>query len=261
MLPTRAYLIAGGKGTRFGEISKYLPKCLMPVCKRSILGRNLQWLADNGIYNVTILAGHNADFLQEFLEGKKWQTALGAPIEVNVDVVVESEPLGTAGCLKGIEGPYIAFNADSLYDFDLVDFVKKAHAFGGVTIATKRVEDATGFGLVTVERLPNTNFGLVRGFKEKPTEPVEGDVSVGFYYVNQDLNIGDGFQMLEKDVFPVLAKDNKLFAYTAADWSPIDDEVKLAKAEEWLQHKVNKAEEANTQDDELRSNSGTRDIV
>lgn len=232
-----AVAIAGGKATRFGEISKYIPKCMLPVKGKPILFHTLEQMQKEDLTNVLCLGAHS-DYIKYCVQ-KRWMG--------REEAYVEEEPAGTAGALKiywdsqhkqsGYKDtrlPYVAYNADSLYDLNLKEFTDKGRAFEGVTIAVADVADARGYGLVDIDNRIG-DFAQIRGFLEKPTEETSGFVSTGMYCINMDLSpyIKDGFSMLETDVFPQLAKEGKLFAYLKADWAPIDDVEKLEKAEEW----------------------------
>ena len=52
----------------------------------------------------------------------------------------------------------------------------------GLAVALAHVEDARPFGLV-----PTEPDGRVREFREKPTEPVPGDINAGTYVLDPDV--------------------------------------------------------------------------
>lgn len=240
MKPIPYFAIAGGKATRFGDISKLLPKCMLPVNEKPILLHTIDKIKEHDYdARIFIMGGYLGNYLSEVMTT---QAAY---------VFVEQEPLGTAGCLKGFGHPYIAFNADSLYNINYENFTKSCIEHGeGIYIAAKEMDDATGYGLLSlgsINKNQNIRIRIIDGFEEKPKEKKSGFVSTGMYFINMDIGsyVGDGFQMLETDVFPKLAKEGKLFVYTDADFAPVDDLVKLKAAEGWLkeeslQHAVEK---------------------
>lgn len=114
---THAIIIAGGLGTRAHVMTgDRIPKALLPVAGRPILFRQLDVLAREGVRHVTILAGHLGDQLTPAI------AAAGITLP-RVTVMVEREPLGTAGCLAALKG-LITENSlivygDMLFDMDL----------------------------------------------------------------------------------------------------------------------------------------------
>jgi mannose-1-phosphate guanylyltransferase / phosphomannomutase len=113
---SHAIIIAGGLGSRAHAMTDdRIPKALLPVAGKPILFRQLAVLAREGVQRVTILAGHLGDQLTPAL------SAAGITVP-KVDVLVERQPLGTAGCLatlKGAAGDSLIIYGDMLFDLDL----------------------------------------------------------------------------------------------------------------------------------------------
>lgn len=124
-----AIIIAGGLGTRaHGMTGDRIPKALLPVGGAPILFRQLDVLAREGVRHVTILAGHLGDQLTPAI------AAAGITMP-KVTVMVEREPLGTAGCLSALSGQItqnsLIVYGDMLFDMDLsrlADFQAAHHA-------------------------------------------------------------------------------------------------------------------------------------
>lgn len=113
--PAVGVIIAGGRGTRMGPLSATLPKALVDIGGRPLLGRHLDELAAAGVDRVFVLAGHLADRVTESLP-------LLVPRGVHVEVLVETEPLGTAGALTSLppgDGSLIVVLGDVLVHMDL----------------------------------------------------------------------------------------------------------------------------------------------
>ena len=81
-----------------------------------------------------------------------------------------------------------------------------------VTIALHHVEDARAFGLVFTEA-----DGRVREFREKPEQPIAGDINAGTYLLDPTVlrSWPPGEQIsIERDVFPaVIAEGHHVFGY------------------------------------------------
>jgi histidinol-phosphate phosphatase family protein len=85
-------LIAGGKGTRLATVAAELPKILIPVGGKPLLAHYFELASACNIDRVTIFAGYRASDIQSFVGD-------GSRFGLQVNIVVEDEPLGTAGAL------------------------------------------------------------------------------------------------------------------------------------------------------------------
>jgi L-glutamine-phosphate cytidylyltransferase len=82
--PTKAIVIAAGRGRRLGPHTAEIPKCLVPVGRRSILGWVVSAFAGAGITDLVMIRGYLPEVLAEgaralhpgvrFVENADWQT-------------------------------------------------------------------------------------------------------------------------------------------------------------------------------------------
>jgi mannose-1-phosphate guanylyltransferase/mannose-1-phosphate guanylyltransferase/phosphomannomutase len=163
-------ILAAGLGTRLRPLTYVMPKPVAPVLNRPIVA----WIAD-------LIAGHgfrevitNVSYLPEQI-----REVLGDGLDFGLEVTYseESEPLGTAGGVGKVRDflsetdSFLIISGDALTDIDLAG-MRSAHEAnverGAIaTLATKRVEDTTQFGVAITD-----DEGRVQGFQEKP-EPAE----------------------------------------------------------------------------------------
>ena len=69
----KAVILAAGKGTRMRELTRELPKPMLPVQGRPILEHILEGLLNHGIHNVCIITGWHAEVVEEhFGDGSRW---------------------------------------------------------------------------------------------------------------------------------------------------------------------------------------------
>ncbi|HUI96066.1 MAG TPA: HAD-IIIA family hydrolase [Xanthobacteraceae bacterium] len=133
-----AVIIAGGLGTRAHAMTgDRIPKALLPVAGVPIVFRQMRVLRREGVERLTVLAGHLGDQLGGPL-GEEAR-ALGLAL----DVLIETEPLGTAGCLAALAPAAedaLLVSGDMLFDIALAPLV-----------AFHRQQDA----LITVVAHPN----------------------------------------------------------------------------------------------------------
>jgi len=207
----KAVILGGGKGTRLRPFTYEIPKLLIPIQGKPIVTHIISQMSKFGVTDVVLSLGTMSE---------KVITALGngKDLGVNIEYAVEKEPLGTAGPLRLakdlLDEPFIMINGDILSKIDYSDmfsFHKKAGVVGTI-------------GLVAVDD-PRLKYGVVKlrgnkvvDFFEKPkTIEEKGNlVNAGIYVLEPeiiDYVPKKGFAMLEKDVFPKLAEEEKLAGY------------------------------------------------
>jgi mannose-1-phosphate guanylyltransferase len=112
-----AAVLAAGLGTRLRPLTFSLPKALLPVLNRPLLGIWLARLAAAGFTRVAVNTHHLSGQVHAFLDQAKPQ---------GLEVIIRHEPeiLGTGGGLRrlgaalGFEAPFLAVNSDILTDLD-----------------------------------------------------------------------------------------------------------------------------------------------
>jgi len=196
----KAFVLAGGLGTRLKPRFGDLPKPLAPIGGRPFLARQLEWLRARGVRRAVILAGYGADQVREALGD-------GAALGLELEYSVEEEPLGTGGALRlaerFVDGPALVVNGDTLGECEpwRLERVRwEQGAFGAV--ALYHVGDARARGRVEHDR------GRVRRFVEKDaTFHGAAWVNGGQYAFSPDLwrALPAGVSSLERDVLPALA--------------------------------------------------------
>jgi mannose-1-phosphate guanylyltransferase len=196
----KAVVLVGGEGTRLRPLTETVPKPLLPLVDRPILDHVLDHLVAHGVREVIMSSPYLEETFQPFIEARGDEPAIAW--------VTEREPLGTGGAIVSVldrlgEGPFLALNGDILTDLDLTGMIAAHRERGAVaTIALHHVEDARAFGLV--ETGPG---GRITAFREKPPDPVPGDINAGTYVLEpsalrpwpQQRNI-----WIEGEVFPAL---------------------------------------------------------
>ena len=114
----QAVILAGGKGTRLGLND--IPKPMVNISGKPLLEHQILLAKKYGIKDFFILSGHLGHVIKEYFgDGKKWG--------VNIEHIIESKPLGTAGALKLLEGKinerFMVFYGDIVMDFDIKSFI------------------------------------------------------------------------------------------------------------------------------------------
>lgn len=67
--PNKALILAAGVGNRLAPITDRLPKSLVPINGKPIIFKQVENLIDNGVSDITIVAGYKSDMLEEAIHG------------------------------------------------------------------------------------------------------------------------------------------------------------------------------------------------
>ena len=170
----RALVMAGGFGRRLGDQTRETPKPLLPVGGRPILDHVLANLEGCGVRDIYVSVHYHADQISRYVETRA--------NNADIQMVEETEPLGTAGALGRIDtdghAPILVINGDVITDVDLValhDFhVRDAL---DATIGVARYDVEVPFGVVR-----RGADGLFAGIDEKPR--ISNFVAAGVYYLS-----------------------------------------------------------------------------
>lgn len=211
----KALILVGGYGTRLRPLTFTMPKPLVPFANKAIVMHQIEALVGVGVSEVVLAVSYQAEILVDAL--KTECAALG--LDVVITVSKEEIPLGTAGPLglaRAILGstdgaPFFVFNSDVSCTFPLQQLLDCHLAHGGEgTILVTRVEDPSKYGVVVYDE----TTGLIDRFVEKPTEFVGDKINAGMYIFNPAIldRIKPVPTSIEREVFPVMTKENKLYA-------------------------------------------------
>jgi len=176
---TRAFILAGGLGTRLRPVSGDTPKGLMPVGGQPFLRRLIERMAARGVADIVLCLGYGAGaIMAHFAE----RAVPGASVRYSV----EPEPRGTAGALRVAE-PYWAaqnliLNGDTELACDYAALIA-AHQRAGsaVTIALAHMDDCARYGRVQIDA-----HGRVLAFREKDGRRRPGLVNAGIYVATRE---------------------------------------------------------------------------
>ena len=215
-----AVIMAGGKGSRLRSITNdEIPKPMVPVDGKPLLEYQVEALKEYGIKKIVMIVGHLGEKIMEhFKDGKDFG--------VDIDYIVEKEPLGTAGAF------YYLKDKTEARDFLLV--------FGDVffDIDFDRMEDFhfKNAALTTLLAHPNghpydsdliqtDDNGKVIGFDSKNNVRdywYDNMVNAGMYIINRELLelVGEPVKIdFEKDILANQVKNEaNIYAYHSPEY-------------------------------------------
>ncbi|MFT6556995.1 nucleotidyltransferase family protein [Sneathiella sp.] len=171
-----ALLLAAGLGTRLRPLTDVLPKCLMPVQGRPLLGIWLEMLKQGGVDRVFINLHYLSPLVRAYVEN--------SPYRQQVTFLDEPELLGTAGTLNRFRNEFsdtlLLAHADNLTLFDVTAFIRAFEQRTpdcAMTMMTFETDQPQSCGIVSLDEA-----GTVVAFTEKPQAYI-GNLANGAVYV------------------------------------------------------------------------------
>lgn len=197
-------ILAGGKGSRLGDLTKNIPKPLLRINDRYFI---------EYIFDKIISTGFTEVYISICYLKSKFINLIGHEYKnLKINYVEEETPLGTGGALKNIFERYcfeslLIFNGDSFCDFNLDLLIKKYFLERNNIILVCKIEDSRRFGNVVFDK----DLKVIE-FKEKKINKT-GYINAGVYIINDSLKkIKKMSFSLEKDFFESNFLSN-LYAY------------------------------------------------
>ncbi len=179
----RSLVLAGGYGTRLGELALNRSKVLLPVADRPVVDYLLDRVCElPDLHEIVVVT--NQRFHGDFVE---WASASSrvVPIRVLNDGTSSAEDrLGAVGDVlygienAGIDDDLLVVAGDNLCDFDLRKMATVLQTKGSAVALydVGDVQAATKFNNLRLD-----DDGRIRSFEEKPANPTSSLVAVAIY--------------------------------------------------------------------------------
>lgn len=206
----QAVILAGGFGTRLGELVKDKPKPMMDINGHPFLEYLIKYLKKIGITKFILCTGYKHESIAEYFTN-------GSKFGIEISYSREYEPLGTGGAIKNalslLNDVFLLQNGDSITFFNLNDFYDFHKTHNSCSVLAVNQENSSRYGGIVLGQ-----NALVEKFHEKNSGEKDLPVLInaGTYIVRKDVillkNFNDNFS-LEKDLLPNLVYQKKLYAY------------------------------------------------
>jgi NDP-sugar pyrophosphorylase family protein len=173
----QAVILAAGRGTRLGLLTKDRPKSMLPVLGKPMMARVMDRLREAGIRRFVVVIGDQEGAIAAYLTSS-WHP------ETEIKFVIQAIPTGTVDALRlaaaHIDGPFLVTAVDNLTSAEHVQRL------------IKHFNEDTG-QIVTLSLLPATpdqirvSSGVVvegdrvTAIEEKPAEPRGSYASIMLY--------------------------------------------------------------------------------
>jgi NDP-sugar pyrophosphorylase family protein len=206
----KAFILAGGAGTRLSPLTQFIPKGMIPVAGKPFIDYVIRYLASHGVRSIImLLSDEDSEVYRNHLED-------GAKFGVNLGYSI-SPRTGTASAIKDaaslVDGPFVVYYGDVLTSLDLSGMMKYHREKGSLcTVALSTgVKIDYGVGRVDEE-------GRITYFEEKPVLK-EYPVSIGVYICEPKvLDYCKPGSDLASDVLPsMLKKGEPVYGFITKD--------------------------------------------
>jgi glucose-1-phosphate cytidylyltransferase len=235
----KVVILAGGKGTRITEESRFRPKPMVEIGNKPILWHIMRQYAFFGFDEFVICCGYKGHVIKDYFvnynqyncqlaihlkdqrvrvlnkRNDPWKVTL---VETGLETLTAGRILKARRYIG--DEPFLLTYGDGVSDVnipDLIRFHKEQKKI--VTISTIQPEGR--FGALKLDG----SGQQVLGFKEKARSD-QAWVNIGFMVMEPTVYdyLGDGSTMLEAAPFERLAADGQLAAYRHSGfWSPMDN--------------------------------------
>ncbi|MFZ7138041.1 MAG: sugar phosphate nucleotidyltransferase [archaeon] len=230
----KAIILAGGVGTRLRPLSCTRPKLLFPVLNKPLLDRTFERLAEAEVNGIVLAVKHMSQvFKQRYGNSQNG---------LSISYSLEKKPMWTGGAIKyaeeliGHDEPFLVLNGDIFTTLDYKKLVKKHKENNAVaTIALYRVEDPSRYGTVKLTE----NNRITQFIEKAPAEKAPSNlINAGVYVLDPTIfdYIPAGRPVsIEREVFPVIASQNKMFGHEFNDiWVDIGKPLDYVRANKVL---------------------------
>jgi mannose-1-phosphate guanylyltransferase len=176
-----AIVLVGGQGTRLRPLTLSAPKPMLPTAGVPFLTHLLSRIKAAGIDHVVLGTSYQPAVFSEYFGD-------GSTLGLELEYVVEDEPLGTGGAIGNVRhllrgDTAMIFNGDVLSGCDLVALSQQHRdTAADVTLHLTKVDDPRAYGCV-----PTDTDGRVTAFLEKDPDPITDQINAGTYVFSRKI--------------------------------------------------------------------------
>lgn len=214
----KTVIMAGGRGTRIASVNSEVPKPMIPLAGKPVIGHQIEALKAQNITDITLVTGYLGDKIEDYFGG-------GEAFGVNISYIREESPLGTAGALYYLRDAgedVLLINGDIIFDIDISRFYA-AHLAnrqnGGLaTIFTHPNSHPYDSGIIAAD-----GCGRVTEWLHKEDERLwyKNRVNAGVHLLSAELL--SRFESLKKldldrDILKPLVKEGALYIYDSPEY-------------------------------------------
>jgi mannose-1-phosphate guanylyltransferase len=178
----KAFLLAAGLGTRLGDLTQDLPKCLLPIGGRPLLDYWFDALERAEVREVLVNLHHHAKIVESYLAAKV------TPLRIRT--LHEPALLGSAGTIRTAwdfvadEDDFLIVYADNFARVDLSRLLRfhRHHGRPVLTLVAYPTDVPERCGIIELDERHR-----VVSFEEKPERPRSRLANAGLHVASQEL--------------------------------------------------------------------------
>jgi glucose-1-phosphate thymidylyltransferase len=177
----RGVILAGGKGTRLGELTKVTNKHLLPVGPFPMVYHPLKKMVGAGVKDILLVSGteHMGDFVELLGSGREYQCSLTYRVQDEAGGIAQALGLAQLFCH---DVRSLVILGDNIFQDPLAPFLAAAekkpnHAW----VMLKRVHDPQRYGVAEVKG------DAIISIEEKPKKPRSDYAVAGIYLYPPDV--------------------------------------------------------------------------
>ncbi len=200
----KVIILAGGFGTRLGEVTDTIPKPMVEIGGKPIIVHIMELYATYGHTDFLIALGYKAEVIRKYFSENKFNWNISM-VDTGLDTMtggrskIVSKHVGNETC-------FLTYG-DGLSDIN-IDKLLKFHKDHKKLATVSAVRPSARFGELDLDG------DRVLSFEEKP-QLQKGWINGGFFVLEPDFfNYIEGIKiMLEREPLEQASKDSQLFAY------------------------------------------------
>ncbi len=217
-----AVIMVGGKGTRLGELTRFLPKPMIKVAGRPILERIVHQLVGAGISRIYLAVNYLAGVIEEhFGDGQRFGC--------EILYLREEEPMGSGGALSllplDLTESILVMNGDLVSQFDIEAFFQTHESRGAaITVGVQDYKHKVPFGCVRIED------GCIRSLEEKPI--LARIINTGIYAITPEYvrQVPREFYPITRLLESALTAGDIVASHRVDEWVDVGQPDELARA-------------------------------
>ncbi|MCX7765282.1 MAG: sugar phosphate nucleotidyltransferase [Candidatus Sumerlaeia bacterium] len=171
----KAIIPVAGVGERMRPHTFVIPKVLLPIAGKPILGHIIEDLLRVNITEITFIIGHLGEQIKNYVS-QEYKTVKASFIEQHQRLGL-GHAIWTSKDLHVRDSEILIILGDTIFKVDLPELVKQEGNF----LALKEVEDPRRFGIAVLDELQEWIIDV----EEKPEHPRSKLAIVGIYLIRQ----------------------------------------------------------------------------
>jgi D-glycero-D-manno-heptose 1,7-bisphosphate phosphatase len=208
--PCQAVILAGGRGTRLGDITRNIPKPMVPFGGVPFIGYLLRHLSEQGFERILFLLGYKAESIIDYCgDGSRF----GLKIDYSVGAVEDDTGRRMKQAEAKIESVFLLLYCDNYWPMPFArmwqSFSDKPNAVAQITVYRNRDR-------FTRDNLVVGADGFVKTYDKRRTMIGLAGVDIGFIFLRRevlDLVPADANCSFEAEVYPKLIERGELAAF------------------------------------------------